>query len=100
MNVDAICFSQVVENGLGAIWDLSFNNDANKEAFRCHIGSIMSLLERHGTSTEVMEAGLATVAITMIFFIIIIITIVIIITFLILLYLLLLVIIIIIIMLI
>ena len=65
MNVDAICFSQVVENGLVAIGNLSSNNDANREAFRCHIGSIMSLLERHGTSTEVMEAGLAiaTVAI-------------------------------------
>ena len=56
MNVDAICFSQVVEQGLGVIWNLSVN-DANREAFGCHIGSIMSLLERHGTSTEVMEAG-------------------------------------------
>ena len=56
MNVDGICFSQVVEHGLVAITNLSVNA-ANKEAFRCHIGSIMSLLERHGTSTEVMEAG-------------------------------------------
>ena len=76
MNVDGICFSQVVENGLGAINILSFN-DANQEAFGCHIGSIMSLLERHGTSTEVMEAGLATVAIIIIINISIIITMVI-----------------------
>ena len=67
MNDDAICFSQVVENGLGAIGNLSCNNDANREAFGCHIGSIMSLLERHGSSTKVMEAGLATVAITIFF---------------------------------
>jgi hypothetical protein len=68
MNVDAICFSQVVENGLGAIVTLSYSNDANKEAFGCHIASIMSLLERHGSSTEVMELGLATVAITILLY--------------------------------
>ena len=70
MNDDAICFSQVVENGLAAIRNLSSNNEAN-EAFRCHIGSIMSLLERHGTKTEVMEAGLATVAIVIVVVIVI-----------------------------
>ena len=71
MNVDAIfCFSQVVEHGIVAIRNIS-NNEANQEAFGCHIGSIMSLLERHGTSTEVMEAGLATVAIVLFVIIII-----------------------------
>ena len=70
MNVDAICFSQVVEHGLVAIRNLSINA-VNREAFGCHIGSIMSLLERHGTSTEVMEVGLATVAIVIIVVIII-----------------------------
>ena len=77
MNVDAICFSQVVENGLAAIGNLSVNA-ANKEAFGCHIGSIMSLLERHGISTEVMEAGLATVAIVIIVVIILFIVIIVI----------------------
>ena len=71
MNEDAICFSQVVEQGLGAIRNLSANNASNKEAFGCHIGSIMSLLERHGTSPKVMEAGLATVAIVLFVIIII-----------------------------
>ena len=70
MNVDAICFSQVVEEGLVAIKSLSIN-DVNEEAFACHIGSIMSLLERHGTSTEVMEAGLVIFAIVIIVVIII-----------------------------
>jgi len=68
--VDAIFLSQVVEHGLGAIWSLSVNA-ANQEAFRCHIGSIMSLLERHGTSPKVMEAGLVTVAIVLFVIIII-----------------------------
>ena len=44
-----------------AIGNIAYGNDANCEALRPFIPALVSVLERHGSSPEVTDAGLATV---------------------------------------